>query len=351
MTSIRVVHRNDPLATIDAGNNKCLANRGDTVIIMENHAESLGAAQITADIAGVTFQGLGSGDARPKITATNTAAQWDVTAANVTIENIHFYCNIDALVGWLDINSAGVTVRGCRFTNNTNTPPLVCIDAEVNTANQLTIEDCDFLVVQGSGTEPTECIVLSGNAETTIHNNYCRGVFTNGIVNAAVALIDMDVVGNKFMNEKAATREFDVATGSSGFEKANYGFQANSGPATYYVHSGGLSTNAGISPEFPLTTLDAAIGKCRANRGDIIYIMAGHAESLAAAQITADIIGINIIGLGNGANRPTFTGTNIAASLDVTAANVTIENLRFYSDIDALTAWIDVNAANCTIRN
>src|SRR5581483_6654849 len=50
-----------------------------------------------------------------------------------------------------------------------------------------------------------------------------------------------------------------------------------------------------------------------------------YAETITAAAGTAlSIAGVTYIGTGFGANRPTFTfTTNVAASLDITAANVT----------------------------
>jgi len=103
-----------------------------------------------------------------------------------------------------------------------------------------------------------------------------------------------------------------------------------------YVHSGTGSdaTGYGYSPDTPVATLDYAIGLCTANQGDIIYVMPGHAESISAAtSLVIDVASIKIIGLGYGANRPKLTfSTADTATISVTAANVTIENIQFYAD-------------------
>lgn len=50
----------------------------------------------------------------------------------------------------------------------------------------------------------------------------------------------------------------------------------------FFVHSG-TGVNAlggGRNPDAPLATLDYAIGLCTANKGDMIFVMPGHAETL-----------------------------------------------------------------------
>ena len=44
----------------------------------------------------------------------------------------------------------------------------------------------------------------------------------------------------------------------------------------------GSDTNSGNGVENALATIDAAVGKCTANKGDFIVVMPKHAESLAA---------------------------------------------------------------------
>jgi hypothetical protein len=122
----------------------------------------------------------------------------------------------------------------------------------------------------------------------------------------------------------------------------------------YFVHSGTGTDAAGYgrNPDAPVATIDYAIGLCTANKGDRIYVMPGHAETIsAAAGIDCDVAGISIIGLGNGTNRPTVTaGTANTVDIDIDAANVTIENIRFISNFLDIAALIDVNADDFTLR-
>jgi nitrous oxidase accessory protein NosD len=109
-------------------------------------------------------------------------------------------------------------------------------------------------------------------------------------------------------------------------------------------------SGAGRDPEHPLATLDYAIGLCTADKGDTIYLMPGHAETITAASgagsLTADIAGIRIIGLGRGSKKPTLTlGTLIGATLNVTAPNVVIRNTKIISALADITAGITASAA------
>lgn len=98
----------------------------------------------------------------------------------------------------------------------------------------------------------------------------------------------------------------------------------------------------------PLASIDAAVGMCAANRGDIIFVRPNHTETVtAAAGLDLDVAGIAIIGLGSGANRPTVNFTTATtADMDIDAANITVVNLLFTGGVDALAGPIDVNAAD-----
>lgn len=78
----------------------------------------------------------------------------------------------------------------------------------------------------------------------------------------------------------------------------------------------------------PYATLAFAVSQCIADRGDVIVIKSGHSETLATAgAVTISTAGINIVGLGTGSDRPTFTFSATASSILVTGANVSIQNI------------------------
>lgn len=123
----------------------------------------------------------------------------------------------------------------------------------------------------------------------------------------------------------------------------------------FFVHSG-TGVNAlggGRNPDAPLATLDYAIGLCTANKGDMIFVMPGHAETFTATNgFDADVAGVRIIGLGWGSLRPTFTFDHADAQVNIGAANVTIENVRFVADITAVVAGVQVEGVpDAVFRN
>lgn len=118
--------------------------------------------------------------------------------------------------------------------------------------------------------------------------------------------------------------------------------------------AGGANTvGHGQHPDTPFLSLAYAFSSDLMAAGDVVYLMPGHAESvIAAAGIDMDIAGVKVIGLGNAKNRPTITFTTIAsADIDIDAANITIKNIRFVTDIASCSAPIDVNAAGFTMED
>jgi len=119
-------------------------------------------------------------------------------------------------------------------------------------------------------------------------------------------------------------------------------------------------TEHGHSFDKPLATLEYAIGLCTDGQGDVILIAPGHTENITTATpCTVDISDLTIIGLGTGLNRPTFSiATNTTATISVTAANVTIKNIRVVSALANVAIGITVGASadgfwleDCDIRD
>ena len=125
--------------------------------------------------------------------------------------------------------------------------------------------------------------------------------------------------------------------------------QALSTGNRFYLHAGTGTDGAGYgrNPDAPVATLDYANGLCTASKGDIIYAMPGHAESLVGAtSAVLDVAGVRVIGLGTGALRPKLTYTTDAgATISITAPNVALENLQLYANFtNGVTAGITVGA-------
>ena len=108
----------------------------------------------------------------------------------------------------------------------------------------------------------------------------------------------------------------------------------------------------GKNPDAPFATVDYAVGKCTARKGDVIYALPGHAETLGAdSAVDVDVAGVKIVGLGHGADRATFNATAIAGDFKMAAASITIENLLFTGGVDATTGILEISGADCKVIN
>lgn len=129
-------------------------------------------------------------------------------------------------------------------------------------------------------------------------------------------------------------------------------------PATtgnyWFVNSvTGSNGNMGQSPTAPFATIAQARTAATANNGDVVIVMPGHVESVAAAAgIAFSKAGIYYIGLGNGAQRPTITFTTATtATATITAASNTIDNFVFLQTFDAIVSPFVVSASDTTFKN
>lgn len=121
------------------------------------------------------------------------------------------------------------------------------------------------------------------------------------------------------------------------------------GRVFYVDATNGTSTNDGLSWETALTTVDAAVGKCVASRGDVIYMAPWHAESEAGVDTaiwTMDISHVSLIGLRQGRQMPTFTFTDDGAVANVTGANCLVKNCKFVSGVVDLASALTLGAAS-----
>ena len=108
---------------------------------------------------------------------------------------------------------------------------------------------------------------------------------------------------------------------------------------------GGSNSNKGTYLQ-PFSTIDYAIGRCTANRGDTIYVMPGHSETITTASaIDFDVAGVRLIGLGNGTLQPQIKSNHADATIFVDADNVVISNINFQSTITVVAIGISVQAS------
>jgi hypothetical protein len=123
----------------------------------------------------------------------------------------------------------------------------------------------------------------------------------------------------------------------------------------FYVSNSSVPTKSGVagsdgsssgSYNRPFATIDYAIGKCVASRGDIIAVLPGYTQTLtAASDIALDKAGIAIVGLGAGTLRPQLSYTGTAATVVISAANCAVVGLDFIAAVANAVTAVSVTAA------
>lgn len=99
----------------------------------------------------------------------------------------------------------------------------------------------------------------------------------------------------------------------------------------------------------PWSTVDYAIGMCKASRGDIIMVMPGHVEAVTSGSIALDVAGVAIVGLGEGDLRPLFNFGATSSNIAVSASNCSISNVVLKATIDQVVAGLTVSGAGVSL--
>ncbi|HDZ14390.1 hypothetical protein LCGC14_0993630 [marine sediment metagenome] len=124
----------------------------------------------------------------------------------------------------------------------------------------------------------------------------------------------------------------------------------------YYVDSGqtttgGTTAGYGTNPDQPFTTVASALAQCTASNGDMLFVMPGHAETLTTGVSVAKI-GVSIVGLGNGDNRPTITVNGAIDGWNLSADDIRVKNIRFVNSTSSTprTRLLRVAGSDITVE-
>lgn len=137
-------------ATVDNAIGVCTANKGDIIVVMPNHAETVtGIGGVTHDVAGVSVIGLGKGNQRPRFLMDGaTTVTWAVSAADAYYENIVLASGHLLVATGFDVTGVRATFVNIEFEDNTTAEnwgtPFKATGA-ANTADGLTIIGCRWV--------------------------------------------------------------------------------------------------------------------------------------------------------------------------------------------------------------
>jgi hypothetical protein len=115
----------------------------------------IAAGGLDLDVIGITIRGLGRGTMQPTITlTTDAAADVDVDAAGVTVENMHFRAGVADIVAAIDVNADDFTLSNCRFSQTADDMnALIWVqDAAAAGSDRITIEGCYVVAYDAANT-------------------------------------------------------------------------------------------------------------------------------------------------------------------------------------------------------
>lgn len=195
-----------PFATIDYAVGMCTANKGDYIIVMPNHAETIaGATSLVLDVAGVSIIGLGRGDDRPTLNFTATASKIPISAAGISVENILITGGIDAVVNAINISAADVSLINIETKDVTG--QMTNVITTTAAADRLLIDGWTHRGAAAAGT--ASAISIVGGEGVRLRNLWIDGNFSSAcVLNAGTASTNITVGG---FNQESYCRTRNVA--------------------------------------------------------------------------------------------------------------------------------------------
>jgi hypothetical protein len=157
------------------------------------------------------------------------------------------------------------------------------------------------------------------------------------MTSSATALFSRHTPGGMFVIQEMETHPNNVLFVNSAHAAATNAISAGKSPDTPFSTLAYVQTNA--------ATLSPAL-----TAGDVIYLHPDHVETISgAAGIACATAGVKIIGLGWGANRPTFTFSATGSTWTITAASVYIKNIRVTSSVNELVSMFSSSASDLVL--
>lgn len=231
------------LATALADSNT-VASRGDVILVLPGHTETItGAAGVNINEAGVSIIGLGNGALRPTFTFTTAvAASFDVSAANILIQNIRFVCGVDNQTAINNVTTADVTFDNCEWIISNGTVGAAIGILTAATADRLKVTNSRFTgPAVNAGTTCAACIQHESGVDYVIQNNYFAGKMTRAILNVATVLRGL-IDNNRFV-VGTGTVAITMAAASTPFITNNR-INVPSGTAPVVAAAGFVAGNA-----------------------------------------------------------------------------------------------------------
>lgn len=135
-----------PFNSIDYAVGQCTASRGDLIVVLPGHAETVVAANgLDIDVAGIKIVGIGQGALKPAVNlGTLTTATVRINAANIYIGGISFVSAIDDLAVIINATKNSLTMEDCDFTSAA-TFEFLCAVSITTTMDNFVFRRCKWM--------------------------------------------------------------------------------------------------------------------------------------------------------------------------------------------------------------
>lgn len=209
-----------PLATLAQAYTNAAA--GDTIVCLENHAETLTSAQ-TLGKAGLVLLGEGAGSSRPRFTRNADINMFDVTAAGVVCWNIYFPASTTTSTKSRFRTAAVMTeLRSCYFEcGASDTGPAA---ESVTGASQFFIRDTSFVsTATAVASQPHSALKVTNaltdlELDTVTFDGGSTGWSNQFALNGAAAVTRLRGLSVDLLHDS----DISLVTGTTGFLTVRY---------------------------------------------------------------------------------------------------------------------------------
>ena len=195
--------KEQPFATMNYADTRCTAAKGDVVIVLPGHVETVSAAAgLDLNTSAVTWVGLGAGSLRPTINFTTVVgADMNIDAAGITMSNFLFTGGFDALTGPIDVNAADFHLFHWEWRDVTGqATDVVVTDAN---ADRMLLEDFFFNGAAAAGAN--SAIALIGCDNPVIRNFSIIGNFAVAAIDCrTTAVVDCEIYDGYIWTKNSA---------------------------------------------------------------------------------------------------------------------------------------------------
>lgn len=346
-----------PLASVDAAFALCTANRGDIIIALPGHAETISTATgFVMDKAGVSVVGMGRGIDMPEITFSATAALIAMDQPNCALVGFRLICAVASQTIMVDINADDCEIAFNEFVESSATG-LTGVDINGGAANacdRAYIHDNTFrMTTAGNWDRAIELAEVQDGV--VIERNDIVGDFDDAAIHNPTGKVMTNLVirNNYVRNNQAGQHAIELVSACTGTAYDNRmvtdvittAFDAGALSCMgnlWNVTTGGDTEGVPVNPEAVATT--SALGKVdtAAATGAVTstdYLMA-YVKQLVTQngiELDTDTLGAILYGSGGIATFPAAA----AAGNGVSMAEV----LRYVQDVVAGVA-LNRNSTN-----